>query len=47
VTDWADMTRQDYDVNAPPTPLFELTPASVPAPDDGHGTGDLLELLDD
>jgi hypothetical protein len=41
------MTPQDFDVDAEEVPLFELDVASVPLPDDGVGTGDLLAELDE
>jgi hypothetical protein len=44
--DWRAMSRADYDTDAAPAPLFTLEPSSVPAPDDGCGTGDLLAELD-
>ena len=42
--DWRDMTRHDFDPGAPAPVLFDATPDLV-APDDAHGTGDLLALL--
>jgi hypothetical protein len=44
--DWREMTREDFDVDAGPPRLFDLGPGAMIA-DDGHGTGDLLELLED
>lgn len=44
--EWSTMTRQDFDRDANSTPLFDLTPANVPAPADGFGTGDLLAELE-
>ena len=41
---WLELDRSTFDVDAP-AELFTLEPASVPAPDDGCGTGDLLELI--
>lgn len=43
--DWRTMTPGDFSADAAPAPLFALEPASVPAPVDGCGTGDLLELI--
>jgi hypothetical protein len=40
------MTRDAFDVDAPPAPLFDLEPGAVCAIDP-CGTGDLLELLAD
>lgn len=42
---WDDMTRHDFDVAAPAPVLFDPVPGMTRAPDDGCGTGDLLELL--
>lgn len=41
MSDWRDMPRDLFDHDAPPAPLFELTPESVPA-DDGHDTTPLF-----
>ena len=43
--DWRAMTRQDFNTDSPAPELFDLEPGCVTA-DDGHGTGDLLELLE-
>ena len=42
---WLELDRSTFDVDAPAPTLLDLEPASVPAPDDGCGTGDLLELI--
>lgn len=42
--DWRTMTRHDFHPDAPAATLFALEPGQMTA-DDGHGTGDLLELL--
>lgn len=44
MTDWREMTRQDFDREAPAPELFQLGPSAVPA-SDPCGTGDLFELL--
>jgi hypothetical protein len=44
--DWRTMARQDFNTSAGPPVLFDLEPGQLAA-DDGHGTGDLLELLGD
>lgn len=44
VRDWRTMTRHDFQPDAPAPVLFDLEPGQMSA-DDGHGTGDLLELL--
>lgn len=40
MSDWRDMTREDFATDAPAPTLFDLAPAQVPTSDD-----DQLDLL--
>jgi hypothetical protein len=45
--DWRDMAPEDFRADAPAAGLFDLEPCQVPPADDGCGTGDLIDLLDE